>query len=274
MKTAHIPCCIPGLFILCLCGALICSSAIADVYWKLGVGVGNLTTNDYPGTDKTQSNTLPIPYLEIKTDWFNVDRDGLHTEFFKQTNFRFDLNFDINTPVDSESNELRQGMPNLDPVVQAGPNLIYILTNDSDNSLQLQLPVHMAWSVDDTELSSIGWISHPRIYYKGLFGLGVRKWHISSSFGPVYANGNYNQFYYTVGSDYASVTRNEYQASGGFSGYRLNMGMTKRFNGYWLGMYIRYQNITGAVFEDSPLVNARDYWLIAFGASWLFAGNL
>jgi outer membrane scaffolding protein for murein synthesis (MipA/OmpV family) len=39
-------------------------------------------------------------------------------------------------------------------------------------------------------------------------------------------------------------------------------------------MFWRYQSLRGAEFEDSPLVETQDYYLLGAGFSWIFAGNL
>jgi len=51
----------------------------------------------------------------------------------------------------------------------------------------------------------------------------------------------------------------------------LTFVATKRFPKYWLGAFARYDNLSGAKFEDSPLVE-RDYAVMAgVGIAWIVA---
>jgi len=253
---------------------IISKSASTETLWKLGVGMGNITANSYPGSDETESITSPIPYLKVKTEWFDLDREGLHTNWFKETKFRLDFTFDLGLPIKSDENELRTGMDDLDPVGQIGPLLVYQLVDKKNVKWQLQLPLAYAYRFDDIEMRSIGWVSNPRIYFNYLIESSGYPVDISASLGPVYGSDDYHQYYYNVDVDYANPSRNIYSTEEGDAGYRLNVSVTQRMNGYWLGLYLRYQNISSAVFVDSPLVKEEDYWFIAIGASWLFAGNM
>lgn len=246
----------------------------AETLWQLGAGIGNITANSYPGSDQTQSITSPIPYIKIKTEWFDLDREGLHTNWFKDTNFRLDFSFDIGLPVDSDENELRVGMPDLDPVAHVGPLLIYQLVESENIKWQLQLPLTYAYALDDLDVSSTGWVANPRVYFSYLIGKYETPLHINASLGSVYGSEDFHQYYYAV--DVADVTssRSEYLAKEGLAGYRFNLSVTRRMNGYWLGLYLRYQNLDAAVFADSPLVNQTDYWFMGIGASWVFSDNM
>lgn len=261
-------------YILIIFILIIPKAASAEILWKLGAGIGNITANSYPGSDQAQTITSPIPYLKIKTEWFDLDREGLHTNWFENTKFRLDFSFDLGLPVDSRENNLRTGMPDLDPVGHIGPLLIYQLYDSLTLKWQLHLPVTFAYAFDELDASSTGWVSNPRIYFNYFFGESTTPLDISASLGPVYGSEDFHDFYYGVDVSETTASRSAYIAAEGIAGYRLNLSVTRRMNGYWLGLYLRYQNLDDAVFIDSPLVNQKDYWFIALGASWLFAGNL
>ena len=38
--------------------------------------------------------------------------------------------------------------------------------------------------------------------------------------------------------------------------------------------FVRYQNLTGAEFENSPLVEQNDYFFMGIGVTWVFARHL
>jgi len=250
-------------------------SVNSETLWKLGVGLGNVTANSYPGSNETKTITSPIPYFNIKTKWFDLDREGLHTNWFTQTNFRLDFSFDFGLPVNSQEVQLRKGMPDLDTVGQVGPVLVYQLIDDRKLKWQLQWPVTFAYAINESlEMKEVGWLSNPRVYFNYLHNDKKFPLDISISFGPLYGSKKYHQYYYEVLPEFVDVNRNEYLTDEGFAGYRFNFSASQRMNGYWLGLYVRYQNLSDAVFINSPLVNHKDYWFMGVGASWLFAGNL
>lgn len=48
------------------------------------------------------------------------------------------------------------------------------------------------------------------------------------------------------------------------------MGVSKRFPNFWLGAFVRYGNLAGAKFEDSPLVLQNEALSAGVALSWIF----
>jgi outer membrane protein len=48
------------------------------------------------------------------------------------------------------------------------------------------------------------------------------------------------------------------------------MTLSKRYRRYWVGGFLRYDNLTGAVFDDSPLVRDRSALAGGLAVSWIF----
>ncbi len=68
---------------------------------------------------------------------------------------------------------------------------------------------------------------------------------------------------------YATPTRPAYRAGAGYAGTQYLVALSKRFPNFWFGGFARYDNLTGATFEDSPLVRQRDYFAAGFSLSWI-----
>ena len=58
---------------------------------------------------------------------------------------------------------------------------------------------------------------------------------------------------------YATADRPAYAAGGGFAGMQYVVGVSKRYPKHWVGAFLRYDNLSGARFADSPLVRTRNY---------------
>jgi outer membrane scaffolding protein for murein synthesis (MipA/OmpV family) len=72
-----------------------------------------------------------------------------------------------------------------------------------------------------------------------------------------------------VAPQYATADRPAYQAGAGFAGAQALVAVSKRFPGYWIGAFARYDTLGGAVFAHSPLVRSQSYWIGGVGVAWM-----
>lgn len=260
------------LFNLLILGFI--NQVYADAQWELGMGVGHLTTSAYIGSSETVTLTTPVPFIKLKTDWFDLSEGSLKMKWFEETPFRLSFNFDVGLPVDSSDIALRQGMADLDPVLQFGPMLSYQLKPSGSVNWKVELPLLYAFSVAGSDSASQGWTFTPRIAMRLLLSETTSPLDLEVSLGPVYGAKKIHQYYYSVLQDDVTADRNAYDAEGGYAGYRLNISFTKRVDELWFGLYLRYHNLSGAKYSDSPLVDQNDYWLVTFAMSYIFASNM
>ena len=61
-----------------------------------------------------------------------------------------------------------------------------------------------------------------------------------------------------------------YSASGGYSGTVIVASLSRRFNRIWMGGFVRYDNLSGADFDNSPLVETEHSLMGGFAVSWIF----
>ncbi len=90
------------------------------------------------------------------------------------------------------------------------------------------------------------------------------------NFGPLYSSDAYHDYFYNVSADEATPTRPVYDADGGFSGYRTEFTFSKRIGEYWLGGFLRYDNLENSQIDDSPLVSETSSWMAGVGFAWVF----
>jgi outer membrane scaffolding protein for murein synthesis (MipA/OmpV family) len=89
--------------------------------------------------------------------------------------------------------------------------------------------------------------------------------------GPLFADQRYHQYFYGVAPEFATAGRPAYQAPGGYAGWRATTAFSRRFGNAWLGAFVRYDNLHGALFAPSPLVRKETTVTAGFGISWIFA---
>lgn len=243
---------------------------VAAPLWELGLGVATLRLPDYRGADQARSYVLPVPYIVYRGDWLRADRDGARALLLNADRLKVDVSVAGSVPTRSRDNSARSGMPNLPATVELGPNVNYELLQSSDRRVRLEvrLPLRAAVTVQRSP-RTIGATFSPNLNLdlKG-FGGG---WNVGLLAGPLFADRKYHEHFYGVDAAYATAQRPEYHARGGYSGWRAVSAVSRRFGNTWVGAFLRYDDLRGAVFAPSPLVR-RDHEVTAgIGASWVFA---
>jgi outer membrane scaffolding protein for murein synthesis (MipA/OmpV family) len=237
--------------------------------WEAGLGVFPSTYPAYRGSDDQQYYLLPFPYLVYRGEYLKIDRDGMRARLFDTD--RVEINISVNgaIPVKSDESDVRKGMPDLDPTFEIGPSLNVVLARPSrKHTLKLKLPVRSVIATDLSSTEQAGWIFNPHLNLdsKDVFG----GWNTSLSLGPLFGNRKYHAYYYEVPSKYATASRPAYSASGGYSGTLAVASMSRRFNRIWMGGFIRYDNLSGAKFNDSPLVETDHSIMAGVAVAWIF----
>jgi outer membrane protein len=241
--------------------------------WEVGIGLGVLSLPFYRGADSGRTYIVPVPYLQYRGEHVRVDEEGIRGALFSSDNARLDFSLAGGVPVSSDGNSARHGMPSLDPTVEIGPSLEFLLwyPEARDRALWLKFPLRTALSVALKNIEYQGWVFAPYLDYRMVAGGPAKPWTITLSLGPQFADRHYHDYFYEVTSAYASPQRPEYHATSGYSGSRMTLGVQKKFDGYWLGTFVRYDTLQGAVFSDSPLVQQRHYYALGMALIKLLA---
>ena len=245
--------------------------------WELGVGISALRIPAYRGAEGADNYLLPFPYVVYRGDRLRVDEEGMRGSIFKSPRLRLDFSLAGNLPVPDEGVKARTDMPALDPLGEIGPSLDVSLWNSNAGvhqdsiELWLRLPVRAAFSVGDPLLATRGWVFSPTLnaIYRQPAEDYVLRWNLS--LGPLFATEPYHDYFYGVPVQYATATRTEYDAESGYSGSRISLGISMNRQHWYLGAFLRYDDLRGAVFEDSPLVETKSYFALAVVVSRVLA---
>ncbi|MBU1394996.1 MAG: MipA/OmpV family protein [Gammaproteobacteria bacterium] len=238
--------------------------------WELGAGISALFLPDYRGSDQASVYGIPFPYLIYRGEFLKADRHGIRGTFFGTDRIELNLSLGASLPVNSDDNRARQGMPDLQPTVELGPSLDLNLwrTPDRRTRLDLRLPVRTAVTVTGG-MDDIGWVFSPRLNLDITDVAGLAGWNMGLLAGPMYGSERNHDYFYTVAPQYATAGRPAFDAKGGYAGSQFMMTMSKRYPKYWLGAFVRWDSLEGAVFADSPLVKSDDYFAAGVGIAWI-----
>ncbi|HWI11253.1 MAG TPA: MipA/OmpV family protein [Burkholderiaceae bacterium] len=238
--------------------------------WELGLGVAGLRLPDYRGADQSRNYLLPLPYVVYRGTWLKADRDGARALLFDTRRVKVDVSVAGSTPSRSNDNAARAGMPNLSGTFELGPNLNITLASSSKGAwkLDLRLPLRAAATIERSP-KFIGTTFSPNLNLD-VAGLGGG-WNLGMLAGPVFADRKYHAYYYGVDAAYATADRPAYQAHGGYAGWRALAATSRRFGNAWVGAFLRYDDLHGASFDDSPLLRRSSGLTFGLGVSWILA---
>lgn len=263
-------------------GCLVVASVLASLAhaddrplpkWELGVGVSVLRIPDYRGSDESQNYALPIPYFVYRGERIKVDKDGVRGELFNTDRARLEISLGATVPVDSSHNRARAGMPDLDATVEVGPSFEYTLARSDDRRVKFdfRLPVRTGFTIGSSNFGhNVGLVATPSLNLDIRDVAGLPGWNLGLVGGLLYGSARNHAYYYSVAPQYVATNRAAYTAQGGYGGTQMIVALTKRFDQWWVGAFVRADSLNHAVFADSPLVRSKSYVTAGIGVAWIF----
>jgi outer membrane scaffolding protein for murein synthesis (MipA/OmpV family) len=242
------------------------AAAVERPLWELGLGAGALRLPHYRGSDQSHGWLLPVPYVVYRGEILKADRDGARAVLLDTRRFELDLSASASAPTRSRDNRAREGMPDLKPTVELGPNLNWTLADGPGWKLDLRLPVRAAVSLG-SKPALAGWISTPNLN----LDLKQGPWNIGLLGGPVYGDRRLHAYFYEVAPAYATAARPAYTARGGYAGATLVGALSRRDGQRWLGAFVKFDSLSGTAFDGSPLLRQRQQWSLGIAVSWVLA---
>lgn len=232
--------------------------------WELGLGLGGISQPHYVGTDQTRNFLFPVPVPIYRGDILKSDEGGLRAELVDNPNFRFDISMDFNLAVDSDDVDLRAGMPDIDSRFQIGPSLSWRLGESENSQWLANFPLRASLSIGGDGLDDSGFTFAPNLTYFKYFDWRKKPWRLGFAVGPQFGTRDYQNLYYGVDPEFATTTRPAYSADGGYAGSRALLTLRSKDRDRLWVWFLRYENIKGATFDDSPLVETNNGISIGF----------
>lgn len=238
-----------------------------DVSYEIGVGAAYSKLPDYPGAATSQHYLLPFPYLTYSSDKLKLNRTEALGELFTLGDLSLNVSLAAALPVNSDNNSQRQNMPDLLWITEFGPTLDYIVHQNNTEKLTVRMPLRKAVATDLQHWQSIGWRFEPNVRWQQQI---VANLNFTSQLAALWSTAQYHQYLYGVGAEYATQTRPAYLAKSGFSGWRLSGGLSWRSQHWWIGGFVRYDNLQQAQFNDSPLLQRQHNVSYGLAFAWIF----
>lgn len=253
------------LLILSLAFSSIAKADELKPTWEVGLALGGQYLADYRGSSSYNARVLPVPFFIYRGNRIKLDRRGLRGDLLDSKAWEVNISGEVSLAGGQEENALRSGMIQLDPTFEVGPSFNIALDgNVKDDGWLLRLPVRTVFAAGPNVngVEYVGYLFNPKITYEN--DPGGDAWRFRTSLGFSYGSELYHDYYYQVDSAFVTEARPFFNAKAGYSGSYFKAGVSKRSASWRYGVSIRYDNISGTDFSESPLVETDHYFSVSF----------
>lgn len=244
--------------------------------WEFGVGGGYFKGHDYPASDDPNERALAVPFFIYRSPVLRVGDGGIRAVAIENPRVKLDLSIGGSLSAQSEGNSARAGMPALDYLFELGPQLRISLTDrPTADGGRLQLAFAAKFravvATDFSGLYAQGFVTElgVRLARRQILGSKID---LIANADVTFADERLQDYYYEVSPRFVNEQRPEFDASGGYLGAQVFLGVAYRptsavrlFAGVVQGFF------AGAANEDSPLFETTGSTGLAIGFAWTIA---
>ena len=241
-----------------------------DPLWEVGVVAGGGYLPDYPAADENHFRGIALPYAIYRGEVLRLgDRGAARGIVADEERFEIDLGLDAAFPVDSNDNDAREGMSNLDLLLELGPRVTWrIIPKSERDELDLALATRAVISTDAKNWRYQGITVNPSLTYRHYL-LPEEDLRAVLSIGPLFGFDGLNNYFYRVSQSDARPDRPQFDADDGYIGTETSVGFSwsiferlRLFGGVQIGYWKHAAN------EDSPLHLQNTTVAVGGGLRW------
>ncbi|MBD1389128.1 MipA/OmpV family protein [Neiella sp. HB171785] len=244
--------------------------------WEAGLAAAVFYGPDYPAADQSHANPLVVPYFIYRGEVVRAGEGGLiKAQAFEDDRWQLSVSIDGAFNADSDDNDARQGMDDLDYLFGIGPELNYKLYQQQQQKLELKLQLRSVFSTDFSELNQRGYAFETQLRFEDreFFGQQLK---FVGTVGPVWATDKLTRYFYQVDERDVTADRPRYDASGGYMGTDVGLGfvvpMFDKKATLFFGGRASFHH--GAANDDSPLFLDKTTYAVGLGFAYrLFASD-
>ena len=224
--------------------------------WTLGVGMAAAQNiPHYIGSDESRNFVLPVPYITYDSPKLKVGQGGITGRLFNSDNWYLSLSLSGALPVDSDNNQARNGMGDIEAVFEYGPSLKYYFSGNETSAdavfFDLNFREARTLSLTGLDFSSSPTLVIRRQWPTPVFS-GALNWIVRIK--QEYVSNAYADYFYGVANEDVTDQRPAYKAKGGEAGHRLSTNVRWQKGKHIVNFFLGHADITSAKYVSSPLV--------------------
>ena len=258
-------------------GAIVLLSVITALaeqnpIFELGMAGGVGYVPDYPAAGQNHFNGIALPFPIYRGDFIRSDSKGLlRGRLIHSQNFELDVSFSGSLDADSDDNDARRGMPDLDYMAEVGPRLQWTFARAARWArMDLELPVRAVFSTDFSSVEHRGFLVEPQLAYQheNFLDTGAK---LKLGLSTIFADEGLQDYFYQVDVPFVTDARPAYDGRAGYLGSRLRLlflhPVGKRLRLFVAGDLHSHH---GASNENSPLYGEDFTYSTGTGLIWSF----
>ena len=237
--------------------------------FELGLVGGGGYLPDYPAAGQNHFNAIVLPFPVYRGKIVRADGKGLRGRVMYSRDFELDISLGGSFDAESDDNDARRGMPDLDHMVELGPRVQWTVARAARLAkVDLELPLRAVFSTDFSSIEHQGFLLEPQVAYQhgNFLGSGVK---LKLGLSAAIADEDLQDYFYQVDPRFATANRRAYNAAGGYLGSRLRLSLlrplSKRLK-LFLASDINSHH--GAANESSPLFREKLVYSVGLGLIW------
>ena len=240
--------------------------------WELGAFGGGGWAPDYPASDESHFVGIVLPYVLYRGKIFRAGEKGIaRGRLVRSDRLEFDISLSGSFPADSNHNDARRGMPDLDALLEVGPRLTLTLAEPFPQAkLGIEVPIRAVFSLSFDSVGYRGVVFHPRFSYQhaNLFGVITQ---VKFTAGPIFATEELMDYFYQVDERFATANRPAFNADAGYLGTEFSLVVSQNLSRRWrIFGALKVGYYAGASNADSPLFRTDVTVGVGVGFIWSF----
>lgn len=240
--------------------------------FEFGFAAAALQVPAYPASAVKSDRQFLAPWFIYRSDSVQVKDGGVKLVAYESDKLIIDLGIGAALNADTSDTPLRDGMPDIDYILELGPRFDVPLTDKTTNGIRTRLnwisALRFAVSTDFKRLDYRGPLVNSQLRYR-LGGFNDNKLSFSASVFSTWFGDRLSDYIFSVDSEFATDTRPEFDAEAGFLSVGLSASIGyKPTDNLTTFIGVGYTSLAGSKNEDSPLFETDNNANILLGVSW------
>jgi outer membrane scaffolding protein for murein synthesis (MipA/OmpV family) len=241
--------------------------------WEFGVGALPFRADHYRGSPQSKLFNFPLAAYVYRGKNVEAENGYIRGHLVRFNDVVIDLSFSLGLPVNSDTDNLRSGMRDLDPTFELGPMIRYYLwkSKDGQHFVNLEMPYRAVYATNLQYIDHVGYYSIPYVNYLSRPSPETFGWSVDLSLGIQYGSSSFHNRFYAVDTQDVKPGRGYYHSASGYSGTQLALLFSKRIKDVLVTPFFRWDYLDGAVYNKSPLYKNPNYTMYGLAFIWYFA---